>query len=310
MKYLTGKLALLVALLIVACKKDGVDTPDFNATIAKNTFKLGDTVVFNLEGNPDYVSFYSGEYLNDYAFIGGRSLDIKSFNLSFQSRVANGNQNNQLGVYLSSDFNGKFDIASIRAGNFKDITNLVTLGSVNSVYAQSGLLDLTSIVTNRERPLYVAFRYLTKPQDATNGTQRTWTIRELALNTITDLGQSVAIDQLTAAWSLVEDGPILDPARSAVVASSGQITLRGNISADGKLVQTEVWAVSKAIDLKTIILGPDRGVPIKGISETQAPIYKYVYTKPGIYKAAFATSNERIDGKKTGLKEITFTITP
>lgn len=308
-KYLAGKLLLLVTLFVLSCKKDNIEVPEFNATVQKQTFKVGDTVVFNMEGNPDYVSFYSGEYLNDYAFTGGRSLDIKSFNLSFQSRVQNGNQKDQLSVYLSSDFNGKFDIESINAGNFKNITNLVNLGTVNAVYAPSGVIDLTNVVTDRTKPLYVAFRYQTKPQDAVNGTQRTWTIRELALNTVTDLGKSVAIDQLTAAWTIVESGPIVDAARNAITANSGQITFRGNISAEGKLVQTEAWAVSKAIDLNTIILGPDRGVPVKGISDTTPAIYSHVYTKPGNYKAVFEISNTRIDGKKTMTKEIDLIVT-
>jgi len=303
-------LAVLLALFILGCKKDNIDTPEFNATVTKHTIKLGDTVVFNLEGNPDYVAFYSGEYLNDYKYIGGRSLDIKSFNLSFQSRVQNGNQADQLSVYISSDFNGKFDIASIRSGNFKDITKSLTLGTVNAVYALSGELDLTPLVADRTKPLYVAFRYLTRPQDAVNGAQRTWTIRELALNTITDQGKTLAIDQLTAAWSLVEDGLILEPARSSVTASSGQLNLRGNISAEGKLVQTEVWAVSKAIDLNTIILGPDRSIPIKSISDTMPPVYSHVYNKPGTYKVVFASSNNRIEGKKESIKEIEIKVEP
>lgn len=301
---------MLIALFVLGCTKEEVGSPEFDVKSDKTTYKLGDTVVFNMEGNPDYVSFYSGEYLNDYAYIGGRSLEIKSFNLSFQSRVQNGNQANQLAVFLSSDFNGKYDIASIKAGNFQDITSKVTLGSVNAVYAQSGVIDLTPLVTDRTKPLYIAFRYLTKPQDAATGTQRTWTIRELAVNTITDRGPSVAIDQLTAAWTMLESGPILDPARSSITVSSGQLTFRGNTSNDGKLVQTEVWAVSKAIDLSTIILGPDKGTPIKGISETLPAVYKHIYTKPGTYKAAFALSNQKITDKKTAVKEVTFTITP
>lgn len=309
-KYLIGNLAILLALVVLGCKKDTVDAPEFSAAINKTTFKLGDTVVFNLEGNPDYVSFYSGEYLNDYAFIGGRTLDIKSISLSFQSRVQNGNQANQLSVYLSSDFNGKFDIASIRAGNFKNIANLVTLGSVNGVYAPSGTLDLGPLVTDRTKPLYVAFRYVTKPQDAVNGTGRTWTIRDLALNTVTDLGKNAAIDQLTAAWTLVESGPIVDVNRSSITQSNGQIVFRGNASAEGKLVETDFWAVSKAVDLNTIILGPDRSIPIKGTSETLPSVYKYIYTKPGVYKAVFATSNNRMDIKKELLKEIEITIVP
>jgi hypothetical protein len=309
-KYLIGKLIVLIALLVLSCKKEGIESPEFDVTAEKSTFKVGDTATFNMQGDPDNVYFYSGEYLNEYAYANGRSLEIKSFNASFQSRVANGNQANQLSVFVSNDFNGKFDIASIKAGNFIDITNKFTLGSVNAVYAGSGAVDLSPYVNDKTKPVYFAFRYSVKPQTPANGTVRTWTIRDFAFNTITDQGPRVAADQLTAAWTLVEAGAILDPGRSSINTSSGQLTLRGNASAEGKLLDTEHWAVSKAISLNTINLGPDRSIPIKSLAETLPSVYKYIYTKPGTYKATFVTSNERIDGKKTALKEITITVTP
>jgi hypothetical protein len=309
-KYLTGKLAVLIALLMIGCKKDVIETPDVSITVEKYTFKVGEPVVFNLKGNPDFISFYSGEYGNDYAYLGGRTLDIKSFSLAFQTRVRNGSQPNQFSVHISSDFNGKYDIASVRAGNFKDITQLVTLSSVNTVYASSGELDLSPLVTDKSKPLYIGFRYVVKPQTAENGTQRNWDVRDLSLTTLTDIGQTTAIDQLTAAWTLVEDGAIVEPGRNTVNENTGLITLRGNATEEGKLVETEAWAISKAIDLNTVILGPDKSIPVKSISETIVPVYNYVYTKPGTYKATFEVSNNRVEGKKTILKEIQITITP
>jgi len=309
-RYLTEKLILLIALLISGCKKDAIESPDVSITAEKSTYKVGEPVVFNLKGNPDFISFYSGEYGNDYAYLGGRTLDIKSFSLAFQTRVRNGNQPNQFSVHISSDFNGKYDIASVRAANFKDITQLVTLSTVNTVYAPSGEVDLSPLVADKSKPLYIGFRYLVKPQTAANGTQRNWDVRDLTLKTLTDIGQTTAIDQLTAAWTLVEEGAILEPGRNTVNESTGLITLRGNATAEGKLVETEAWAISKAIDLKTVILGPDKGIPVKSISETTVPVYQYVYTKPGIYKATFEVSNNRVEGKKTILKEIEITIAP
>lgn len=304
---------VLVALLMISCKKDNIETPEFNATVNTPIAKVGDTVVFNMEGNPDFISFYSGEYGNDYAYIGGRTLDIKSFSLAFQTRVRNGNQPNQFSVHVSNDFNGKFDIESVRAGDFKDITQLVTLSTVNTVWTSSGEVDLTPLVTDKTKPLYVGFRYITKPQTAAsgpNGTQRNWDVRELELKTLTDIGQTTAIDQLSGAWTLVESGAVLEAGRNTVNVNSGLVTLRGNATAEGKLVETEAWAISKAVDLNTVILGPDKSVPIKSISETLVPVYSHVYTKPGKYKAVFATSNHRIDGKKTAVKEIEITIEP
>jgi len=312
-KYLTGTFIVLVALSIISCKKDNIETPNFKASVEKSTYKVGDTVVFHLEGNPDFISFYSGEFGNDYAYIGGRSLDIESFSLAFQTRVRNGNQPNQFSVHLSSDFNGKFDIESVRAGNFKDITNLVTLSTENTVYVNSGKVDLTPLVTDKTKPLYIGFRYITKPQTAAsgpNGTQRNWDVRDLTLKTLTDVGETTAIDQLNAGWTIVESGAVLEPGRNSINVNSGLVTLRGNATAPGKLVETEAWAISKAVDLNTIILGPDKSIPIKSISETLVPLYKYVYTKPGVYKVVFVNSNTRIDGKKELLKELEITIEP
>ena len=303
-------MVVLVALFMIGCKKDKIETPDLSITVEKSTFKAGEPVVFNLKGNPDFISFYSGEYGNDYAYIGGRTLDIKSFSLAFQTRVRNGNQPNQFSVHISSDFNGKYDIESVKAGNFKDITDLVTLSTVNTVYAPSGELDLTPMVTDKSKPLYIGFRYVVKAQTAANGTQRNWDVRDLTLKTLTDIGQTTAIDQLTAAWTLVEDGSIVEPGRNTVNENTGLITLRGNATAEGKLVETEAWAISKAIDLNTVILGPDKSIPVKSISETIVPVYNYIYTKPGIYKATFEVSNNRVDGKKTILKELEITIEP
>ena len=311
-KYLRGTLVVLLALFMVSCEKGNIETPNFKISVDKNTFKVGDTVAFHLEGNPDFISFYSGEFGNDYAYLGGRTLDIKSLSLAFQTRVRNGNQPNQFSVHLSSDFNGKFDIESVRAGNFKDITNLVTLSTENTVYANSGEIDLTPIVTDKTKPLYIGFRYITKPQTAAsgpNGTQRNWDVRDLALKTITDIGPATAINQLNASWTLVESGAVLEPGRNTINVNSGLITLRGNATAPGKLVETEAWAISKAVDLNTIILGPDKSIPIKSISETLVPLYKYVYTKPGVYKVVFVNSNTRIDGAKTVTKELEITVT-
>lgn len=301
---------ILTALFIIGCKKDAIETPDLNVTVEKPVYKVGEPVVFNLQGNPDFISFYSGEYGNDYAYLGGRTLDIKSFSLAFQTRVRNGNQPNQFSVHISSDFNGKFDIESVRTGNFKDITSMVTLSTVNTVYASSGELDLTQIVTDKTKPLYIGFRYVVKPQTAANGTQRNWDVRDLTFRTLTDIGETTAIDQLTAAWTLVEDGAIVEPGRNTINENTGLVTLRGNATAEGKLVETEAWAISKAIDLNTVILGPDKSIPIKSISETIVPVYSYVYTKPGTYKATFEVSNNRVEGKKTVLKEIEITIEP
>jgi hypothetical protein len=303
------KLVLLFALFIGGCKKNEVVQPTFDAAVQKTTFKVGEQIPFTLAGNPDFVTFYSGEFGNDHAFADGRTLDIKSFSVAFQSRVTNGTQKNQLSIQISSDFNGKFDIASVKAATWKDITSSFTLATAD--YINSGEVDLNAIVTDRTKPLYIAFRYITQPQTPANGTQRNWAIRNFVLNTKTDIGTTTVIDQQSAAWSLVEDGLIIEPGRNVISASSGAITLRGNAgTTEAKNTYTEAWAISKGVDLSVINLGPDRSFPIKGISDPLPVVYNYAYTAPGIYKAVFTASNSTVYGQKAIIKELNITIQP
>lgn len=73
---------------------------------------------------------------------------------------------------------------------------------------------------------------------------------------------------------------------------------------------SEHWAVSKAINIESVNLGPDLSTSIKGISNPNLEAHYHTYAAPGTYKAVFVASNNTIDDVKTVVKEITITITP
>lgn len=306
--YLIGKLILIFVLFLTSCKKNEVTKPSFEVKTSKTTVKVGELTSFTFEGNPDFISFYSGQVGNDYAYKDGRVLEVKGFNVSFQSRVTNGAQPNQLSVHISSDFNGKFDIENVKAATWKDITSSFTLATAD--YINSGEADLTSAVADRKKPFYIAFRCITLPQTTTSLNTRTWAIRNFLLNTKTDVGVNTSIDQLTGGWTIVEGGSILESGRNLISASTGALTLRGNVTAAGKLITTEAWAISQAVDLNIVNLGPDLGTPIKGISETMPAEYNYAFTAPGTYKVTFKGSNTSVYGEETVLKEVIITVVP
>ncbi|RZM25450.1 MAG: DUF5017 domain-containing protein [Pedobacter sp.] len=306
-KYLTGKLVVLMALFMIGCKKNSVEIPTVDINVEKTKFKVGEPVAFNLKGNPDFISFYSGELGNDYDFIKGRIVEIKALSLFFQSRVSGGNQANQFSVHISSDFNGTYDIASVRAATWKDITNLFVLAT--GEYLNSGEVDLSPLITDKTKPLYLGFRYVAKPQTA-NGVARSWTLNALVVKSQTDLGIESIMTQKDGGWVLVEDGEIVDPGRTTISASSGAIVYRGNNGPQTKDVYTETWGIGKPLDLNTVDVGPDKSILVKSISETIAPVFTHTYKGPGIYKATFEIKNNRIDGEKTIVKEIEITIEP
>ena len=88
-------LLLFGSFAMVSCQKNLVvkNAPDFTVAVdAATTYKAGEPVVFNLQGNADVISFYSGEIFRDYAFREGREVDVAGhgFNLGFRSAVAPG----------------------------------------------------------------------------------------------------------------------------------------------------------------------------------------------------------------------------
>lgn len=307
---LVGKLVLLLATFIISCKKNEVPQPTFDVKVPKSTYKVGEPVSFTFNGNPDFISFYSGQFGNDYAFSNGRIMDIKTFSMSFQTRLQAGGQNKQLSVLVSSNYNGEKNIAAIKAATWTDLTSSFSFSLTTLDYFSSGEVDLSAIVADKTKPLYIAFRYITLPQTTANGVYRNTVIRNFLFNTKTDAGTSIAMDQLSAGWFLLEDGSILETGRNSVNASSGLITLRGNITAAGKLIQTEIWAISKPVNLNAIDLGPDRGTPIKGISDPVPSVYNFTYTTPGIYKVVFSAANSRLYADKSITKEANITIEP
>jgi hypothetical protein len=72
---------------------------------------------------------------------------------------------------------------------------------------------------------------------------------------------------------------------------------------------TEHWAISKAITVDKLDLGPDWAQPVKGIRSTMPDSFTHIYSTPGTYKVRFIATNSTIDESRTVIKELTITIT-
>lgn len=334
-----------------------IGTPNFDVTTAKTTYKTGEQVTFDIKGGETHmISFYSGEVLKDYALKDGRIIDVSKSGItgSFTSSVQLGTQTNQVAILASTNFNGDYSsIAKVKAATWTDITSRFALGTTATLLA-SGNKDLSDLVV-AGKPLYIAFRYLTKPQ-ATDGIARQWFFQSFAINSNLKLDNTINIpivDQATAGFRIVDDN-IANAAKALSSVTATRVTLQGNTYLNAGLPQfdptnpifdpknpiydpnsplfqatakyvpfaafdpnspfndpaTEHWAVSKAILVDKVDLGPDRSIPLKGLPNPTISKHSYVYAKPGSYKAVFIAANNTIDGEKRVIKEINLTITP
>jgi len=229
MKFKYHCIAVFAAFLLAACEKEiTVDAPsDFAVTTEKATYKAGEEVTFNVHGDAQRISFYSGETQKDYAFKEGRVIDIEGAGatMAFQTSVQVGAQDDQLSVWASTDFNGDYTFENVKAANWTDITERFVLGTTTAFRA-SGTKDITDLMV-AGKPIYIAFKYITRPQ-ATNGLARQWFIQSFAITSKKKLeGQALTItDQLGAAFRIVDENAENAPARPTVTDT--RVTLYGN----------------------------------------------------------------------------------
>ena len=177
---------MIVACIVAmtsACETSKISTPDFGVSIEKITYKVGDTVRFNFSGNPDVLTFYSGEL--------GKNYDAKERftaaginKLAFQSAMQQGAippaaNDDKLSLLISTDLTG-YEAESIDKATWTDISSRNTKWptTLTTSYTSSDAIDISDF--NTAEKINIAFKYVGKPNPTF--AQRKWLIQNLTLN--------------------------------------------------------------------------------------------------------------------------------
>ena len=128
MKILNIALLATLLALIVGCNKDEVAENYFTVSTEKTTYKKGEIINFNFSGNPDFISFYSGELGFNYENKDRNILNGK-VELRFSTYMQSGMQLNSLQLLTSSNFNGSFTKVGLKTGTWTDITRRAVLST-------------------------------------------------------------------------------------------------------------------------------------------------------------------------------------
>lgn len=299
-------------LFLVSCTKITVTTPVFDVTTEKTSFAKGERVLFNISGDPNLITFFSGEPLNNYAYKDGRIILPDRLTASFTTGIAYGTQPDLLSVWVSKDFNGIYTIDNVLKATWSNnITKDFAMApksynsSSSSKVMKSGELDLYP-EADTSKPFYLAFRYYKLP-DAIAGTQRNWFVRSVDVQ----LGNILGSTQVskTGDFEIVYDEHFTDPTLMNNTITSTTMTIRAPSALGGDTVQ--VWAISNPIIFDKINYGPDRGIPLKGYRDDAVRTYEYIFKTPGTYTVTFVAKNSNIYGSSPDIvKQIPITITP
>lgn len=298
------------AIILTACNKKIDLTPgleNFKVSTKAATFKAGEEVNFSIEGSADIINFYSGETYHQLEYREGRVEKIEDAILSFNTSnpVLAGAQTDQFSVMASTDFDGNYsDYSHVKNATWTDITNRFRL-STSASFLAGGAISISDLKVDK-KPIYIAFKYLTRPSSF--GSVRTWHVEAFSLKGNTSSGSLVLGDMAKSGFRLIEQNPETAPSRSTLSAT--RITLLGHLATAQNDIETQTWAVSRAFNISDADMGPDKPLTIKAYSDSRLDRHTYTYKTPGTYKVAFVAKNANVDGSAQVVREMEIKIVP
>lgn len=324
MKHINFIILSIVVLFLVSCEKSSTEDVNFSVSTTDTTFRVSDSVRFVITGNPDVISFYSGEPGNNYDFKNRTSKEGGTLNFSFQTRVDNVDGFTALAagalkVLVSTNFKGTYstssdplvagsaDSAMTNSATWTDISSrfFIPATGATSTFYNSNEAEISDLVTSSSDPINIAFKYSAPTTGAlgANGI----TIGSLSMYSTFPDGSTTNFNLVPAASGGIS--AIWKPVRAANVAnswtfSSTQLKYISSLTT----AFSEDWAVSNSFFPKTAI--PDKARTLKNIANNPLTNYAYKFSTPGRYKLVFVGSNNRVNEQKEVIKEITLTIKP
>lgn len=314
--YLAAALALAVA--GTSCDHDEIYEPlEFAVRLAPtNTYRVGDPVVFNFEGNADYITFWSGDVGHEYRYRNRTTMpdsELETCQLTFSLSRRSGSNKGDVQVYVSNRFEGlagdnaatdKATIEAIEAGNFAGWTRLeVNEESKSGQWGTTtcNLLDVDGNGTALTDNFTLLIRW--HPQSVT--AQRNYYIntslevkfknRESTSLSYTDLqfvNFNMADEMAGKEYDTYSTGSKIGYLQYG--QNAGNIILNAIESGTmcPYLIDTWIFSTPMALNLTT----PDTGQSIKGVTD-DVKSYSYTYDKPGTYTATFLVGTGNYQGE-------------
>jgi hypothetical protein len=289
-------LLFIATAMLAACKKDlSTGDKDFEVTAVKPTLTLGDTARFNVSGNPDMITFYSGEPGKRFEYKDRATADGTP-TLSFSTIRANGSQPNSLQLMISTDFKGvaKGDTvatkANITAATWTDITARAKLSTGATAAVASGNIDLSDYAA-AGKPIFIAFKY----NGVAGSAQSKWTVSAFSVKNVLADGTSYEIANMNTSTTpyTVYGVTTFSPGFAAYTLQNiytwsvgTTLVITGATPASNAKAPSEAWAFVGPINLKKVV--PDVGVLIKSPTQNISGVpFTYKYESKGTFNAVF-----------------------
>lgn len=305
--------SLLVAVAFVGCQKEyAVKEPSLVINLGKQTYKVGDTITFNFDGDADFITFYSGTKLNDYQFARKERIYDAEMLLSFKFAKYAGANANVAQLKYSTNYDGAGTLEAVQAATWTDISNKFTfpstIGTSSADAVNSGTYNINSLFVNDNTP--IAFCWFFNTPAATNRTQAYIEGFKVFGNVTSDPSLSgdiytfgdMGFKMLYNPDQFSDSGTTLPNVNATRILWTG--LYQNTIAKLGYAVTVPI------LRKNTVNLGIDKPIVVKSVADPESSLYQYVYTTPGTYKATFVIANSSVYGRKETVKQIDITVEP
>lgn len=277
----------------------------FDAGVANAVVNVSDTALFTMSGNPDVISFFSGDMGNNYENRNRTVLTGGLLKVKFETRVGN-KPADTLEVLISNDFNGVYDSANVANATWRRMTdkfNFPLPTTPLGTFIPSGMpgayfTEITDSVIAGQ-PFYFAFRY-----DINKNNNIEWSVSKLGMYNLFGNGIPTAT---------VIDSNSNNSGNFAAVKMgetnnrwSKTSTLYKFLNSNSSKIGASHWYISRPLNPNAVT--PDLPTVIKNISQSPLASFKYKYKQPGTYKAVFVAAYTRLNFEKLFVKEITIVV--
>ncbi len=314
---------LFLALLMMACNRDSVDDVQFGVRVEKTENR---NVTFLFSGNADYITFYSGDFENNYEHIGRSRVELSELEMSCTIRQQYNDVNyldkEVVFAYISKDFSGIYTVEELSKATWIPISGreahrlTVPVPTSAAEVEVASRIDLSQFIGLDEK-FYIAFQYNAAgrseiPSANSNGkytTRPRVDVTALNLRRKDIHGQEFYTNETSTEWGfriiyqesvgsnyqLTDDGFLLQPGKGYIDAT----TQKEN--------NEVVWLVSGLLDPSAV--EPDRGIALKSI-EGSLKSYTHTYKNAGEYTATFIATNANLWESSQMIEQINVTVNP
>lgn len=300
---------LLAALLLTACERGEVETPDLKVTVASTVVKVGTPVDFFLSGQSDMIAFYSGEVGNDYAQRQDNRIVETTIAVSYSTILSNGTNPLFMPLRYSNDLqcsdpSGIFTQADIEAATWHDISHLFKQPTTPqaSVHIPAGEVDITDYFADEETPMYLSYYYRVDPSMGGSWTRSYVNIQSFLISGITPVGKETIYRFTDCNWQAVTNEESYGDSKNSLpdVNTSRLLGRCANVK-----TEKEAWFVGGPFYKQASVnMGPDMSTPIKANSDPMPASYRHTFSTPGDYTVTFVGINASVYGRSETVRSI------